>query len=46
MNRLGIDNLMADLTADFSLQLTADYIIYRDEKGTRQPFNNYAPDAL
>ncbi|KAG0057189.1 hypothetical protein BGZ83_001132 [Gryganskiella cystojenkinii] len=32
MNRLGIDNLMADLTADMALQLTADYIIYRDEK--------------
>ncbi|KAF9205087.1 hypothetical protein BGZ59_000684 [Podila verticillata] len=32
MNRLGIDNLMADLTADMALQLTSDYIIYRDEK--------------
>lgn len=33
MNRLGIDNLMADLTADMALELTSDYIIYRDEKG-------------
>lgn len=33
MNRLGLDNLMADLTADMALQLTSDYIIYRDEKG-------------
>ncbi|KAG0324636.1 hypothetical protein BG000_002136, partial [Podila horticola] len=32
MNRLGIDNLMADLKADMALQLTSDYIIYRDEK--------------
>ncbi|KAF9968701.1 hypothetical protein BGZ70_010207 [Mortierella alpina] len=32
MNRLGLDNLMADLTADMALQLTSDYIIYRDEK--------------
>ncbi|KAF9149925.1 hypothetical protein BG015_008265 [Linnemannia schmuckeri] len=31
MNRLGIDNMMADLTADMALQLTSDYIIYRDE---------------
>lgn len=35
MNRLGIDNLMADLKADMALQLTSDYIIYRDEKGGR-----------
>lgn len=33
MNRLGIDNMMADLTADMALQLTSDYIIYRDEHG-------------
>ncbi|KAG0375998.1 hypothetical protein BGX24_008404 [Mortierella sp. AD032] len=32
MNRLGIDNMMADLTADMALQLTSDYIIYRDER--------------
>ncbi|KAG0257388.1 hypothetical protein BG011_004006 [Mortierella polycephala] len=32
MNRLGLDNLMADLTADMALQLTTDYIIYRDDK--------------
>ncbi|KAI1316565.1 hypothetical protein EDD11_009830 [Mortierella claussenii] len=32
MNRLGLDNLMADLTGDMALQLTSDYIIYRDEK--------------
>ncbi|KAF9188143.1 hypothetical protein BGZ51_000719 [Haplosporangium sp. Z 767] len=32
MNRLGLDNLMADLTADMALQLTSDYIIYRDDK--------------
>ncbi|KAG9060917.1 hypothetical protein KI688_007874 [Linnemannia hyalina] len=31
MNRLGIDNMMADLTGDMALQLTSDYIIYRDE---------------
>jgi len=33
MNRLGLDNLMADLTGDMALQLTSDYLIYRDEKG-------------
>ncbi|KAF9923604.1 hypothetical protein FBU30_006380 [Linnemannia zychae] len=32
MNRLGIDNMMADLTGDMALQLTPDYIIYRDER--------------
>ncbi|KAF9981645.1 hypothetical protein BGZ65_003723 [Modicella reniformis] len=32
MNRLGLDNLMADLTGDMALQLTTDYIIYRDNK--------------
>ncbi|KAG0306460.1 hypothetical protein BGZ99_001760, partial [Dissophora globulifera] len=32
MNRLGLDNFMADLTGDMALQLTSDYIIYRDEK--------------
>ncbi|KAF9355195.1 hypothetical protein BGX34_010610 [Mortierella sp. NVP85] len=32
MNRLGLDNLMADLTGDMALQLTSDYLIYRDEK--------------
>jgi hypothetical protein len=36
MNRLGIDNMMADLTADMALQLTSDYIIYRDEHGMIQ----------
>ncbi|KAF9356854.1 hypothetical protein BGX26_004626 [Mortierella sp. AD094] len=29
MNRLGLENLMADLTGDMALQLTSDYIIYR-----------------
>ncbi|KAF8939855.1 hypothetical protein BGZ58_008483 [Dissophora ornata] len=32
MNRLGLENLMVDLTGDMALQLTSDYIIYRDEK--------------
>ncbi|KAF9434526.1 hypothetical protein BGZ76_007868 [Entomortierella beljakovae] len=29
MNRLGLENLMADLTGDMALQVTSDYIIYR-----------------
>ncbi|KAI7821957.1 hypothetical protein BC939DRAFT_398301 [Gamsiella multidivaricata] len=32
MNRLGLDNLMADLTGDMALQLTSDYIIYQHGK--------------
>ncbi|KAG0230290.1 hypothetical protein BGX31_005903 [Mortierella sp. GBA43] len=32
MNRLGLDNLKVDITGDMALQLTSDYIIYKDEK--------------
>jgi hypothetical protein len=35
MNRLGLDNLKVDITGDMALQLTSDYIIYKDEKGKK-----------
>lgn len=33
MNRLGVENLMANLNPDMEVQIIGDYVIYRKEDG-------------